>query len=122
MAGVLVAPGEAAAQTYRPEAFERAEPAPAQALALSPSAVQHLNNELDGVLNFQSMDAFGGKRGVNGFGKFTERPGPWVLYGRAGIFNYQSELNEPRTTGQFTWRRTGPSLTGRIYFGVRKQF
>jgi hypothetical protein len=116
--------GESAAQTYRPESFERAEAAPPAALGLSPSAVQALNYELDS--DIRSMDAFArGKRGLDRAGQSPDRvgSGPWVFYGRFGLLNFQNHLGlEPATSTRFTLSRTGPSQTGRIYIGIHYRF
>jgi hypothetical protein len=118
-----VASGECPAQIYRPESFERAE-APAAALGLSPSAIQALNDELDS--HIRSVDAFAsGKRGLDRAGRSPERAGsgPWVFYGRFGLLNFQNHLGlEPVTGTRFTFSRTGPSLTGRIYIGIQHHF
>ena len=123
-AALLFFPLAAAAQSYRPEFYERPDQAPSLAMGLSPSAIDALNYELDA--DFRSMDAFGrGKRGVDRFGPDgrSNRPSGWKFYGRLGMLNFQNRPMEQRLTDtQITWRRTGPSIAGRYYIGLHKQF
>jgi len=72
---------------------------------------------------FSADLAFTGQRRVDRFDiKKLERPQPWKLYGRLGPINFQNQL-EPVPQGvQFSWRRTGPGLGGRVYFGITKTF
>lgn len=97
-----------------------AQQAPPHVLGFSPSVVRALDHEH--VMDLQGLDAFSGKRrSTDGF-RPLERPGPWKLYGRLGLLNFQNEL-EPQSSGmQFTWRRTGPRLGGRIYVGIHRRF
>jgi len=105
MAGVMallaVCAGEAAAQAYPP---------------------QELAIEFDEVHGF---DAFGGKRRVDPFDRSLEqRPQAWTLFGRLGVINYQNQLDrDSGSGGQFTLKRSGPSIGGtRIYVGIRRRF
>ena len=83
--------------------------APAKVLAFSPSSFPALDQ---GPMDLQAMK---GSRPM-------ERPGPWMLYGRLGIVNFQNRL-EPDGGGlRFDWRRTGPGLGGRIYVGMQRRF
>jgi hypothetical protein len=111
----------AAAQSYRPELSDRS---PSLAMSMSPSAIDALNYELKA--EFRSMEAFAGsKRGVDRFGPSgaSNRPEGWKFYGRFGLLNFQNQLGEQRLADtQVTWRRTGPSLTGRYYIGFHRQF
>lgn len=120
-AAALLACAGAAAQAYRPDLdLERL---PAEAMSLSPAAIQALNEQLGG--EYRSLDAFGsGKRGVDRFSPSSStRPGPWVFYGRMGILNFQNQLGEqPLADSRITWRRTGPSIAGRYYIGLQKRF
>jgi hypothetical protein len=120
----LAFPGIAAAQSYRPDFIDRAPQSPAAAMSLSPSAIDALNYELSA--DFRAMDAFGGRRhGVDQFGASSgnNRPRPWTVYGRFGLLNFQNRIEEQRLADtNITWRRTGPSLTGRYYIGIHRQF
>jgi hypothetical protein len=83
--------------------------APAKVLAFSPSSFRALDPE---PMDLQAMK---GARPM-------ERPGPWTLYGRLGIVNFQ---NRPEPDGgglRFDWRRTGPGLGGRLYVGMQRRF
>jgi hypothetical protein len=114
---------DAAAQSYRPDFMERPQ-APSLAMSMSPSAIDALNYELN--TDFRELDAFGGRRhGVDKFGASggSVRPRPWTVYGRFGLVNFQNRFEEQRLAEtSITWRRTGPSLTGRYYIGIHKQF
>jgi hypothetical protein len=116
--------GAAAAQSYRPEFFERPGQSPSLAMGMSSSAIDALNYELAG--DFRTMEAFAGsKRGVDRFGPGggSNRPGGWKFYGRFGLLNFQNHLSEQRLADtQITWRRTGPSIGGRYYIGLHKEF
>ena len=106
MAVLLAVALEAAAQAYRPASLEPFEQVPPR-----------LQHEMD----LQALDAFAGKRTARDL-RSSERPGPWTLYGRLGLLNFQNAL-EPDSSGlRFTWRRTGPRLGGRIYVGIHRRF
>jgi hypothetical protein len=118
MAALLFA-SEASAQMYRPESFDPGATAPSLLLGLSPGAIQELNRDQD-VLAFQ---VFGGGRRLDrlSVGNGIDRPGPWVLYGRFYLLNFQNQLTEePGVSVGF--KRTGPTISGRIYVGIRKRF
>jgi hypothetical protein len=123
-AAALCSASGALAQSYRPEFNERPGQAPSLAMSLSPSAIDALNFELDE--DFRALDAFSrGKRGVDRFTVSTgsNRPRPWTFYGRFGLVNFQNRFTEQRLSEtDISWRRTGPSLTGRYYIGIHKQF
>jgi hypothetical protein len=72
---------------------------------------------------FSADFAFTGQRRVDRFDiSKLERAQPWKFYGRLGPLNFQNQL-EPVPQGlQFSWRRTGPSLGGRLYVGVHRTF
>jgi hypothetical protein len=114
----------AAAQSYRPESFERPEAAPALSLGLSSTLVQSLNSERD--YDIRSFEAFGGgKRGIDRFGAghTSERIEGWKFYGRFYLLNFQNVLGEtPLAETQITFRRTGPGIAGRVYVGVTKRW
>lgn len=117
MALLAVYAGEAAAQAY-PQSLERFEAAPPLALQLSPAGLRELD-ELHGV------DMFGGKRRIDPFERSLEqRPQAWMLFGRLGVINYQSELDrDGGSGGQITLKRSGPSIGGtRISLGIWRRF
>jgi hypothetical protein len=71
------------------------------------------------------VDLFGGKRRVDPFDRSLEqRPQAWTLFGRLGAINYQNQLDrDSGSGGQFTLKRSGPSIGGsRISFGFRRRF
>ena len=123
LTALLTFSGITAAQSYRPESFERPEAAPALNLSLSFAMVQTLNSEAD--YDIRSFDFARGKRGIDriGSGRSSERVEGWRFYGRVYLLNFQNELGRTPLMGtEVTFRRTGPSLTGRIYFGFSKRF
>ena len=69
------------------------------------------------------LDAFNGKQRVDRFDRAQiERPEAWKFYGRLGPMYFQNQL-EPRPQGfQFSFRRTGPNLGGRVYLGIHRSF
>ena len=76
-------------------------------------------------LALHGVDLFGGKRGVDPFERSLEqRPQAWTLFGRLGVINYQNQLErDDGSGGQFTLRRSGPSIGGtRISVGIRRRF
>jgi hypothetical protein len=114
---LLLAPRAAGAQT---NPFDR-DDAPALVQNFTGGTVRSLEREFRA--DFYLLDAFSGKRRIDRFDRAAlERPQPWNFYGRLGPLNFQNRL-EPRSQGlQFSWRRTGPSLTGRIYIGFHRTF
>lgn len=116
IAALLFAP-EASAQMYRPEPPEAA--GPSLLFGLSPGAIHELEGDRD-VLAFQ---VFGGGRRLDrlSVSNGIDRPGPWVLYGRFYLLNFQNQLTEEPGTS-IGFRRTGPNIAGRIYVGIRKRF
>lgn len=82
-----------------------------------------LQEEFD--VDFHILGAFAGTRRLDRFdrGSGTEKPMPWKFYGRVGIFNFQREIEPQYNQGlRFSFRRTGPRLTGRVYIGVHRTF
>ena len=72
-----------------------------------------------------SVDMFGGKRGVDPSERTLEqRPQAWTLFGRLGAINYQNQLDrDSGSSGEFTLKRSSPSVGGtRIYIGIRRRF
>jgi hypothetical protein len=95
---------------------------PSLALGLSSSSVRALNEEFEEDL--RSLNSFGGGRRADQStaGSF-ERPKPWTMYGRLGVFNFQNEIDPSRSEGaRITLRRSGPKLTGRYYIGIHRTF
>lgn len=51
----------------------------------------------------------------------SQKNPPWVIYGRVYLVNV-TETYGDGVAPVITWRRTGPAIHGRIYFGIRKAF
>jgi hypothetical protein len=120
IAGSAFSPAAAFAQSYRPEFLDQ----PSLSRSMSASAIDALNYELN--RDFTELDSFAsGKRGLGGSSgsSGSNRPRPWTLYGRFGLLNFQNRFTEQKLSEtDIGWRRTGPSLTGRYYIGIHKQF
>lgn len=116
---LVLAPLAAAAQPFS-SPFDRND-APALVQNFAGGQAYNLNREFE--LDFYALYGFGGKQRVDRFARATlERPMPWKFYGRIGPLNFQNQL-EPQPQGfRFSFQRTGPSLTGRVYFGVTRTF
>jgi hypothetical protein len=114
---LVLGPRAAAAQS---NPFDRAD-APAMVQNFTGGTVRSLESEFQADLYV--LEAFNGKRRVDRFDRARlERPEPWKFYGRLGPLNFQNQL-EPQPQGfQFSFRRTGPSLTGRVYIGIHRTF
>lgn len=114
---IALAPRPAAAQA---NPFDRHD-APAIVQNFTGGTVRTLENEFQA--DIYVMGAFDGKRRVDRFEhREEERAQPWRFYGRLGPMHFQNQL-EPRPQGlQFAFRRTGPSLTGRVYIGIFRTF
>jgi len=112
---------EASAQMYRPESFEAGQAAPSLALGLSPAGINAFNSELD----LFAFEVFGGGRRLDRLtvSNGIDRAGPWILYGRVYVLNFQNQLTE-EPGWRIGFSRTGPSVSGgaRIYIGIRKRF
>jgi hypothetical protein len=95
---------------------------PALALGLSADGVRALNDEFDEDLRI--LNAFGGRSRMDRYvSPGPQKPRHWTFYGRLGIFNFQDYLNQSRSEGMsFSFRKTGPKLTGRIYIGIHREF
>jgi hypothetical protein len=121
MVMLALAPRQAAAGPPQYDPFERAH-APSLVLGMSSDQVRRLDLEFEDDL--RALDAFGGKRRVNGLSRALERRGAWTFYGRLGLLNFQNQLDPQQGASnmRFTWRRTGPRLTGRIYVGIHRKF
>jgi hypothetical protein len=69
------------------------------------------------------LGAFDGRRSVDRFDRAeVERPQPWMFYGRLGPMYFQNQMDAPTQGTQFSWRRTGPGLGGRVYIGIHRTF
>jgi hypothetical protein len=95
---------------------------PPLALGLSSAGVRALNEEFDDDL--RTLNGFnGGRRADQSTVGSFERPKPWMLYGRLGVFNFQNELEPSRSEGaRISFRRMGPKLTGHYYVGIHRTF
>jgi hypothetical protein len=99
------------------------ESMPSVALGLSSAdGMRALNDQLDH--DFRSLSAFGGRSRMDRYvSPGPEKPRHWMVYGRLGVFNFQDYVDPSRSEGtRFTFRRTGPKLTGRIYIGIHREF
>jgi hypothetical protein len=68
-----------------------------------------------------SLSAFAGRKSVDRYERSeVERPQPWQLYGRLGPMYFQNRLDTSESGVQLGFRRTGPSLGGRIYIGIHR--
>jgi hypothetical protein len=114
----------AAAQMYRPEAFEEAPSPnePALVLGLSPNGIDAVNREF--AREARLLDLVRGKVGADRLAEISaERPEPWILYARLYVLNFRNNLGEQKLTeSQIGFGRTGPAIAGRIYIGIRKRF
>jgi hypothetical protein len=100
------------------------------ALAQAPAHVVRFAAPAEGALvleadrDLQVFDGYSVKRRIVSL-RDTDRPGPWRLYGRLGLVNFQNELT-PHSSGGLlvTWRRTGPGLGSgsRVYIAVQRRF
>jgi hypothetical protein len=116
---LLIVAVEAAAQAYRLAPLECVEQAPRHLLDLSPSFVRALDREHE--MDLQALDAFAGTQRADGL-RSLERQQLWTLYGRLGLVNFQNQLHPDSSGMQFSWRRTGPQLGGKIYLGIHRRF
>jgi hypothetical protein len=114
---VALAPRTAAAQS---NPFDRYD-APPLVNNFTGGTVRSLEDAFQADLYV--LGAFDGRRRVDRFDPAqVERPQPWKFYGRLGPMHFQNRL-EPVAQGlQFSWRRTGPNLTGRVYIGIHRTF
>ena len=93
---------------------------PSVVMQLSPSGIRSLNQEFDD--DFQALDAFGGQRKDRFLRSIEPTPKYWTMYGRLGLLNFQNELKEPGAGTRWSFRRSGPKLTGKIYVGIHRRF
>ena len=117
VAAVALAPRTAAAQS---NPFDRHD-TPAAVQNFTGGTLRALEEEFQADLYV--MGAFNGKRRMDRFDRAqVERPQPMRFYGRLGPFHFTNQM-EPKPQGlQFSFRRQGPNLGGRVYIGVHKTF
>ena len=118
----LLYAGGASAQMYRPDPLDRASIPHPLAMGLSPQSIDVFDSERGGDLF--AFEVFGGHRRLDQFNVSNgiDRPGPWVFYGRFYVLNFQNQLANEDTGIRIGFGRTGPSIAGRIYIGIRKRF
>ena len=120
---LALAPRTAAAQSppgFGSNPFDRYDtPAPVQ--NFTGGTVRSLEDTFQADLYV--LGAFDGRRSVDRYQRSeTERAQPWRLYGRLGPMYFQNQMDAPAQGLQFSWRRTGPNLGGRIYIGIHRTF
>ena len=119
---VALYPAAAAAQFAGDNPFARND-APAIVTDFGAGQGSALNEQFD--VDFHILGAFAGTRRLDRFDRSSgvEKPTPWKFYGRVGIFNFQREIEPQYSQGlRFSFRKTGPRLTGRVYIGVHRTF
>jgi hypothetical protein len=100
--------------------FDRSD-APAHVHNFTGGTVRELDAQFE--YDLLVMGTFSGKRRLDSFDPATpERPQPWKLYGRLGPMHFYNQLERAPHSLQFSFRRQGPSLGGRIYIGIHKTF
>jgi hypothetical protein len=123
MALLALAPRVAAAQSnsaFGSNPFDRYD-APALVHNFTGGTVRSLEQEFQADLYV--LGAFDGRRSVDRYARSEEeRAQPWKFYGRLGPMHFLNEL-APRSQGfQFSFRRQGPNLVGRVYIGIHRTF
>ena len=118
---LALAPRVAAAQ-FNPGSgsnpFDR-DDAPALALSFGGGSVRSFERDMQSDL--YALGAFSGRKSVDRFERSAvERPQPWQFYGRLGPMYFQNRLDSNDSGVQFSFRRSGPSLGGRIYVGIHR--
>ena len=74
-------------------------------------------------VDLYALGAFDGRRSVDRYERGeAERAQPWKFYGRLGPMHFQNQLDSVSQGFQFSFRRQGPSLTGRAYVGFYRTF
>jgi hypothetical protein len=120
---LALAPCTAAAQAgsvFGSNPFDRHD-TPALVQNLTGGTLRSLEHEFQADLYV--LGAFDGRRSVDRYDRAeVERARPWRLYGRLGPMHFQNEMAAPAQGMQFSWRRTGPSLGGRVYIGIHRTF
>ena len=120
---LALAPRTAAAQSnpvFGSNPFDRYD-TPALVQNFTGGTVRSLEHEFQADLYV--LGAFDGRRSVDRYDRAeVERAQPWRLYGRLGPMHFQNQMDAPTQGLQFSWRRTGPSLVGRVYIGIHRTF
>jgi len=119
---LVLVPRSAAAQFAHDRPFASSD-APAVVTDFGAGQVRSMNEQFDA--DFYMLGAFGGSRRLDRFNRSSsvEKPMPWKFYGRVGVFNFQNEIEPQYSQGlRFSWGRTGPRLTGRVYVGIHRTF
>jgi hypothetical protein len=122
-ASALLYAASASAQMYRPEPLGASSVPPLAMGLSSPQSIDVFDSERGG--DIFAFEVFGGHRRLDQFNvsNAIDRPGPWVFYGRFYLLNFQNQLNSSEDAGiRIGFGRTGPSIAGRIYIGIRKRF
>jgi len=118
---LALAPRVAAAQVnprFGSNPFDRDD---APALALSFGGGQVRSFERDMQADLYALGAFSGRKSVDRYERTeVERPQPWQFYGRLGPMYFQNRFDSSDSGVQLGFRRTGPSLGGRIYIGIHR--
>jgi hypothetical protein len=118
---LALAPRVAAAQFnpgFGSNPFDR-DAAPALALSFGGGQVRSLERDMQADLYV--LGAFSGRKSVDRYERVeAERPQPWQFYGRLGPMYFQNRLDSSDSGVQFSFRRSGPSLGGRIYIGIHR--
>src|SRR6185295_6480466 len=100
--------------------FDR-DAAPALALSFGGGSVRAFERDMQDDL--YALGAFSGRKSVDRYERVeAERPTPWQFYGRVGPINFLNRLDSNDSGVQLSFRRTGPSLGGRIYIGIHRTF
>ena len=117
----LLYPIGASAQMYRPEPPGASPVSPLVTGLSSPRSLDIFDSERGG--DIFAFEVFGGHRRLDQFNvsNAIDRPGPWVFYGRFYVLNFQNQLADDSGI-RIGFGRTGPSIAGRIYIGIRKRF
>lgn len=112
---------EAAAQSnssFGPNPFDR-DNAPASALSFGGGQVRAFERDMQADL--YALGAFSGRKSVDRYERAEmERPQPWQFYGRLGPINFLNRFDVSDPGVQLSFRRTGPSLSGRVYIGIHR--
>jgi hypothetical protein len=117
MAMLALAPRTAAAQS---SPFDRQD-APALVHDFGGGTVRSLEHAFQADLHV--LGSFAGKKRLDRFDpSVAERPRPWTFYGRLGPMHFLNQMEYGSAGMQFSFRRQGPSLGGRIYIGIHKTF
>jgi len=118
---LALAPRVAAAQfnpSFGSNPFDR-DAAPPIALSFGGGSVRAFERDMQDDL--YALGAFSGRKSVDRYERSeVERPTPWQFYGRLGPINFLNRFDSSDSGVQLSFRRTGPSLGGRIYIGIHR--